>query len=104
MKKEEKMTTIRIPTPLRMYTEGQSEVNVKGDTVAGVLEDLIDKYPSLQSHLFNGDNELRPFVNLFVNDENIINLNGLQTPVKESDRLMLLPSIAGGRNGEDQAK
>lgn len=90
------MATIRIPTPLRAYTDGQSEVVVKGDNVAGAMADLIEQYPTLQTHLCNEQNELRPFVNLFLNEENINELEGLHTPVNESDRLMLLPSIAGG--------
>lgn len=90
------MATIRIPTPLRAYTKGQSEVEVRGDTVAGAMQELIDQYPSLLPHLYNGNNELRLFVTLFLNDENIEDLHGLQTPIKDSDRLMLLPSIAGG--------
>jgi MoaD family protein len=96
IKKEGTMATIRIPAPLRTYTQEQREVEVKGDTVARALHELIDRYPSLRPHLFNGKNELRPFVNLYVNDENIKDLNGMDTPVKENDRLMLLPSIAGG--------
>jgi molybdopterin converting factor small subunit len=90
------MATIRIPTPLRAYTDGQSEVVVQGDTVAGALADLLEQFPSLQTHLCNDQNELRSFVNLFLNDENIKELEDLHTPVNESDRLMLLPSIAGG--------
>jgi molybdopterin converting factor small subunit len=57
---------------------------------------LIELYPALKPHLYNGSGELRPFVNLFLNDENIKDLQGLETPLNESDRLMLIPSIAGG--------
>jgi molybdopterin converting factor small subunit len=90
------MPILRIPTPLRSYVNGQTEVNIQGDTVGQALDDLVKNYPALKSHLFNGDGELRPFVNLFLGDENIRELQGVKTPVKENDRLMLVPSIAGG--------
>ncbi len=91
------MPSIRIPTPLRTYTQGQSEVSVQGSSVAEALSDLVSQYPSIKPHLFNGSDGLRPFVNLFLNNENVKDLNGLETPLKEGDRLMLIPSIAGGR-------
>ena len=90
------MTTIRIPTPLRTYADGQSEASVEGATVGEAMNDLIRQYPALQAHLFNGNAELRPFVNLFLNDENIRDLQGLDTSIDANDRLMLIPSIAGG--------
>jgi len=90
------MPNIRIPTPLRVYVGGQSEVSTQGSTVEEALVDLVRQYPSLRPHLFNGDASLRPFVNLFVNEENIRELQGLNTPITESDRLMIIPSIAGG--------
>jgi len=90
------MPNLRIPTPLRSYTSGRSEVSLSGGTVGEVMQDLVTQYPALRPHLFNGKNELRPFVNLFINEENIKNLAGLGTPLREGDRLMLIPSIAGG--------
>lgn len=90
------MTSLRIPTPLRVYAQGQTEVTVQGATVGQALEDLVSRYPSLRPHLFNGDGQLRPFVNLFVNEDNVKDLQGLQTAIKDGDRLMLIPSIAGG--------
>ncbi len=90
------MSTIRIPTPLRSYTSGQSEVPVSGGTVADAMQDLVSQFPTLRPHLFNGEAQLRPFVNLFINEENIKDLQGLETPLTENDRLMLIPSIAGG--------
>jgi adenylyltransferase/sulfurtransferase len=90
------MTTIRIPTPLRAYTGGQSEVPVNGANIAEVLADLAVQYPAIQPHLFNEGGDLRPFVNLFVDEKNIRDLQGIDTPVSEGDRVMLVPSIAGG--------
>jgi adenylyltransferase/sulfurtransferase len=60
------------------------------------MDDLIAQYPSLRPHLFNGDGHLRPFVNLFLNDENIRDLQGVDTPLHADDKLLLIPSVAGG--------
>jgi molybdopterin converting factor small subunit len=90
------MILLKIPTPLRSYTQGQNEIPVRGDTVADAVQDLVSQHPSLRTHLFNGNGELRPFVNLFLNDENIRDLQGMQTPLAEGDLLKLIPSIAGG--------
>ncbi len=90
------MTTLRIPTPLRPYTEGQSEVQVSVNNVAEAIDELLRRYPALKPHLYNDQEQLRSFVNLFVNDDDIRNLDGVQTPLKDGDRLMILPSIAGG--------
>ncbi len=90
------MTILRIPTPLRPYAEGQSEVSVQGANVAEALDDLVSQFPSLKKHLFTDTDELRPFVNLFLGDEDVRHLQGVETPIKEDDRLMIIPSIAGG--------
>jgi molybdopterin converting factor small subunit len=90
------MPVLRIPTPLRTYTSGQSEVNVNGANIAEALADLTAQYPAIKPHLFNESGSLRPFVNLFVGERNIRDLQGMNTPVNEGDRVMLIPSIAGG--------
>lgn len=90
------MTTLRIPTPLRAYTSGKSEVVVSGANIIDALNDLTTQFPAIKPHLFNEGGELRPFVNLFVGENNIKDLQGLGTPIKEGDKLMLIPSIAGG--------
>ena len=90
------MTTVRIPTPLRAYTGGQIEVPVNGPTVAEAIAALTVRHPAIKPHILQDDGELRPFVNLFKDEENINNLQSLQTPLAETDRLLLIPSIAGG--------
>jgi adenylyltransferase/sulfurtransferase len=65
--------------------------------VSEALDDLLMNYPALQPHLLNGQGELRPFVNLFLGEENIKDLQGVETPLDEGDRLILIPSIAGGK-------
>ena len=90
------MTTLRIPTPLRAYTGGKSEVAVSGANITEALTDLTTQFPAIKPHLFSEGGELRPFVNLFVGENNIKDLQGVDTAIKEGDKLMLIPSIAGG--------
>lgn len=90
------MPNIRIPTPLRPYAEGQSIVMVRGETVGEALDDLTVRYPQLRPHLFGGDGELRNFVNIFLNNEDVRYLHQAETPVAAEDTLMIVPSIAGG--------
>ena len=90
------MTTLKIPTPLRYYTNGQAEVAVNGTDVATAMRNLVEQYPTLEQHLYNGKGEMRAFVNLFLGQDNIKDLQGLETPLNEGDTLRLIPSIAGG--------
>lgn len=90
------MTILKIPTPLRNYTNGQAEVQVSGSDVAAAMQDLVGQYPTLEQHLYNGNGEMRAFVNLFLGEDNIKDLQGLDTPLGEEDTLRLIPSIAGG--------
>jgi molybdopterin converting factor small subunit len=92
------MATIRIPTPLRPYSGGQSSVQVSGETVGAVLADLTSQHPDLRPHLFEND-KLRSFVNVFLNEEDVRYLDGAETAVSETDTLMIIPSIAGGQQG-----
>ena len=90
------MTTIRIPSPLRSYTAGESQISVAGNIVSEAMQDLVAQYPNLKQHLYNNKGELRPFVNLFIGENNIRDLQGLNTPLKDEDTILLIPSIAGG--------
>jgi adenylyltransferase/sulfurtransferase len=89
------MPIFRIPTPLRPYSGGNSQVNVSGATVGAALDDLTGQYPDLRQHLYNGQ-ELRNFVNIYLNQEDIRYGDGVETAVGEDDTLMIIPSIAGG--------
>jgi adenylyltransferase/sulfurtransferase len=91
------MTTIRIPTPLRAYTEGKSEIELEADSVGSALQALAMRFPDVKPHLFDKQGAVRSYVNLFVNNEDIRNLQGQDTPTTDSDRLMIIPSIAGGK-------
>jgi molybdopterin synthase sulfur carrier subunit len=90
------MPILRIPAPLRSYTSGFAEVTVQGCTVDEAMQDLVRQYPSLQPQLYNQQGRLRHFVNLFLGENNIKDLQGLDTPLEEADRLLLIHSIAGG--------
>jgi adenylyltransferase/sulfurtransferase len=90
------MATLKIPTPLRAYAGGQAVVDVKGAKVSDALQDLTAQHPNLRQHIFNDTGELRPFVNLFLNDEDIRYLDGVDTEIEEKDLLRIIPSIAGG--------
>lgn len=90
------MPVLRIPMPMRSYVKGQSEVSVQGATVGQVMLDLVAQFPDMRPHLYNARSELRPFVNLFIGQTNIRDLQGLDTPLAPDDTLLLVPSIAGG--------
>lgn len=90
------MALIRIPTPLRPYTGGNAQVQVKGETVGIALSDLTQQYPDLRQHLYNDKGELRSFVNVFLADENVRSLRGSDTPLTEMAQLRIVPSVAGG--------
>jgi sulfur-carrier protein len=90
------MAILKIPTPLRSYTNGQAEINVAGGNVAEAMQDLVQQYPTLKPHLFNSEGRLRPFVNLFLGENNVNDLQGLETPLAQDTRVLLIPSIAGG--------
>lgn len=90
------MPVLRIPTPLRSYTSGQSEVDVSGSNISEALADLTEQFPTIKPHLFHEDGNLRPFVNLFVGENNIKDLQGVDTEIKDGEKIMLIPSIAGG--------
>lgn len=90
------MALVRIPAALRDYTGGTAEMPVTGNTVALALGSLSAAYPQLQRHLYTEQGELRSYVNVFVNEDDVRTLAGLKTPLHESDTVMIVPSIAGG--------
>jgi sulfur-carrier protein len=89
------MPVIRIPTPMRPHAEGLDRVVVAGTTVADILDQLGTRYPALRERLFDGD-ELRGFVNVYVNNEDIRYLEDLATPVAPDDEVSIIPAVAGG--------
>lgn len=90
--------TIVIPTPLRQFAGGKSEIEVQAATAGEALEQLTTEHAELRKHLYNEQNALRNFVNVYVGDEDIRHLDGGNTPVKDGETIMIVPSIAGGNS------
>lgn len=86
---------VQIPTPMRQHTDSQATVEASGATVQAVLDQLGAKYPALTQRLFK-DGQLKQFVNLYVNDEDVRYLDNLATPVKDGDEVAIIPAVAGG--------
>jgi sulfur-carrier protein len=86
---------VRIPTILRNYTDGAKSVEGSGETLAGLIADLNARYDGLQERLVD-DSGLRRFVNVYLNDEDVRFLGGLEAPVKDGDTVTVLPAVAGG--------
>lgn len=93
------MATVRIPTPLRKLTAGKEEVIVPGHSLGELLEGLEKAHPGIKERLFDDKGDIRRFINIFINDEDVRFLQNLKTPVKDSDEVSILPAIAGG-NGD----
>jgi molybdopterin synthase sulfur carrier subunit len=90
------MPVIKIPVVLRPSVGGEKEVHADGGDVGTVLRSLVDQHPDLQSQLFGADGSLNRYVNVYLNDEDVRVLDGLDTAVGESDVLNVLPAMAGG--------
>ena len=87
---------VRIPSPLRSYTNGADVVEVPDGNVGEVLNSLKDKASGIETRLFKGPNQLNRFVNVYLNDEDIRFLKNLDTPTKAGDEISIVPAIAGG--------
>ena len=88
--------SVKIPTPLRTMTSGKSEVAVEASTVAEALNQLTAQFDGLKDRLLDESGEVRRFVNVYVNEDNIKDRDNLATPIKDGDTISILPSIAGG--------
>jgi molybdopterin synthase sulfur carrier subunit len=90
------VATVRIPPVLRPSVGGEKELTADGSSVGEILKAVAESHPDTQSQLFAGDGELNRYVNVYLNDEDVRVLDGLETPVGESDTLVILPAMAGG--------
>jgi molybdopterin synthase sulfur carrier subunit len=90
------MATIKVPPVLRPSVGGEKEVSASGDTVGAVLSALAQQHPATQEQLFGPDGQLNRYVNVYLNDEDVRVLDGLDTGVGDSDTLVILPAMAGG--------
>ena len=88
--------TVRIPTPLQRLTDGKAEVQCEGDSIGQLLNDLEKRHPGVKERICDEQGQLRRFVNVFVNEEDIRFLQGDQTKVKDGDEVSIIPAIAGG--------
>ena len=90
------MSTVKIPPVLRSSTGGEKEVPAEGGNVGEVLRALATRHPGTESQIFSGDGRLNRYVNVYLNDEDVRVLDGLDTPVGAEDTLVILPAMAGG--------
>ncbi|MBW3619388.1 MAG: MoaD/ThiS family protein [Actinobacteria bacterium] len=90
------MPTVRIPTPLRKLTDGQGEVDVESGDLRAIVTELEELHPGIGDRLLDDNGELRRFVNVFVRDEDVRFLQGLDTKVESSDTVSIVPAVAGG--------
>lgn len=88
--------TITIPTALRQYANGQASVKFESGTIGDVLAALVAQNPQLGKQIYNEQNQLRSFVNIYVGDEDIRYLQGVETPVPDGETVSIIPAIAGG--------
>ena len=87
---------IRIPSPLRRITGGQDRVEVEGSTLSETINGLEDKFPGIKARLLDETGELKHFVNVYVNGEDVQFLQGLNTPITSTDEISIVPAVAGG--------
>jgi sulfur-carrier protein len=90
------MSTIKIPPVLRGSVGGEKEVQASGEDVGEVLRSLASQHPATESQLFSEDGQLNRYVNVYLNDEDVRVLQGLETSVSDSDTIVILPAMAGG--------
>ena len=90
------MPIVRFPALMKFYVDNQTELSMGATTVTELLDNLIARYPALKPHLFEPTGKLRRHFNIFVNGEHIRELNGMYTPLKSDDKVILMVSAAGG--------
>jgi molybdopterin synthase sulfur carrier subunit len=90
------MATVRIPTPLRKYTQGAEEVTAAGATLRAVVSDIENRYPGIRERICDENGNVRRFVNIYVNGDDIRFLSNLDTAIKDADEVSIVPAIAGG--------
>ncbi len=92
------MTTVLVPTPLRRLTGGQSKVEVSGEDVGALITAVDSQFPGIRAKVLDDSGDVKRFINVFVNDDEIRTLQGLDTPVHENDKVSIVPAMAGGED------
>ena len=87
---------VRIPTPLRRLTNGEDKVDVDSNTLGGVIDAMNEQYPGIRERICDDQGQLRNFVNVYVNGEDVRFLQGLETPTSAGDEVSVVPAVAGG--------
>ncbi len=87
---------VRIPTPLRRLTNGLDKVDVDGDSLGGVIDAMNEQYPGIRERICDDQGQLRNFVNVYVNGEDVRFLQGLETATTDGDEVSVVPAVAGG--------
>ncbi len=98
------MATVRIPTPIQKLTKGQAIVEAEGNNLSDLIEDLDKKFPGFKERLCEEDGEVKRFINIYINEEDIRFLDGLYTEIKDEDKVSIIPAIAGGSLSEDEVE
>jgi len=88
---------VRVPTPLRKFTQGVDEVSAQGVTITALVDDLEKNYPGIKERICDETGKVRRFVNVYVNGDDIRFLQNMETSLKEGDNISIVPAIAGGR-------
>ena len=92
------MATIIIPTPLRKFTNNTAKLEINADTIAKTVDELTVNFPDLKKHLLDDNGQIRSFINIFVGNDDIRNLQQGATAVKKDTVISIVPAIAGGKN------
>ena len=87
---------VRIPPILRTYTDGEKAVTAKGESIGALIDDLDSSHPGIKGRLLDDQGDLRRFVNVYVNDEDVRFIGGLEAEVSDGDQVVVLPAVAGG--------
>jgi len=87
---------VRVPTPLRKFTQGSDEVDASGETITVLLDNLEENYPGIKERILDDAGKVRRFVNVYVNGDDIRFLKNMDTSVKDGDNISIVPAIAGG--------
>jgi len=91
------MAVVHIPSPLRRYTNNLSKVEAAGGTIGEIIESLESQYPGVKSRLCESDGQIKRYVNIFVNEDEVRTLQGIESAVGASDKVSIIPAMAGGK-------